>query len=327
MRKIDPFLLLLMAAVAVASVLPAEGTSAEILDTLGILGIALLFFVHGAALPREVVIEGVVQWRLHLFIFTITFVAFPLVVMPLGVLPSAWMPTDLLLGFLYLAALPSAVSSSIAFTAMAKGNVPAAICSSAASNVFGLLLTPVLLSLLTRTSVEGGFDLTKALGDVVLQLLVPFATGQIARPWLAGIMARHEPQIGQLDQGVILLIVYTAFSQSVVDGLWSRLPPASVALTAVLCLVLLTVVLSITALIARRLGFSRRDEIAAVFCGSKKSLASGLPLAKVLFATAPGFGMIVLPIMFYNQIQILVGAVIARRYARDGAMPAAAGSK
>ncbi|WP_201861383.1 bile acid:sodium symporter family protein [Microvirga soli] len=325
MRKIDPFLLLIMAAVAVASVLPAQGTSAEILDTLGILGIALLFFVHGAALPREVVIQGLIQWRLHLFIFAITFVVFPVAVMPLGVLPSAWVPADLLLGFLYLAALPSAVSSSIAFTAMAKGNVPAAICSSAASNVFGLLLTPVLLSLMTRTSVESGFDLTRALGDVVLQLLVPFAAGQIVRPWLSRVMARHERRIGQFDQAIILLIVYAAFSQSVVDGLWSRLPPASVALTAVLCLVLLTVVLAVTAYIARRFGFSRGDEIAAVFCGSKKSLASGLPLAKVLFATAPGFGMIVLPIMFYNQIQILVGAVLARRYAQNGATMAVSG--
>ncbi|EIM26280.1 bile acid:sodium symporter family protein [Microvirga lotononidis] len=316
MRKIDPFFLLIMAAVAVASVLPAQGASAEILDTLGIMGIALLFFVHGAALPRAVVIQGLVQWRLHLFIFAITFVVFPVAVLPFGVLPSEWMPADLLLGFLYLAALPSAVSSSIAFTAMARGNVPTAICSSAASNVFGLLLTPVSLSLLTRMSVKGSFDLTTALGDVILQLLVPFAAGQIARPWLAGIMARHESRIGQLDQGVILLIVYAAFSQSVIDGLWSRLPPASLALTAVLCLVLLTLVLVVTAFIARRIGFSRSDEIAAVFCGSKKSLASGLPLAKVLFATAPGFGMIVLPIMFYNQIQILVGAVLARWYAQ-----------
>jgi len=325
MRKIDPFLLLIMAAVAVASIIPAQGASAEALDTFGILGIALLFFVHGAALPREVVIEGLVQWRLHLFIFAITFVVFPLAVMPFGVLPPAWMPADLLLGFLYLAALPSAVSSSIAFTAMAKGNVPAAICSSAASNIFGLLLTPVLLSLLTRTSIEGGFDLAGALGDVVLQLLVPFAAGQAARPWLASVMTRHERRIGQLDQAIILLIVYTAFSQSVVDGLWSRLPPASVALTAVLCLVLLVVVLAVTAFVARRFGFSRGDEIAAVFCGSKKSLASGLPLAKVLFAAAPGFGMIVLPIMFYNQIQILVGAVLARRYAQNAAVSAVPG--
>jgi sodium/bile acid cotransporter 7 len=322
MRKIDPFLLLIVGAVAVASIMPAEGAGAAILDRLGILGIALLFFVHGAALPREVVIEGLAQWRLHLFIFAITFVAFPLAVMPFGILPPSWMPADLLLGFLYLSALPSAVSSSIAFTAMAKGNVPAAICSSAASNVFGLLLTPILLSLLTRTSVEGSFDLAEALGDVVLQLLVPFAAGQMARPWLASVMARHEHRIGQLDQGIILLIVYAAFSQSVVDGLWSRVPLASVALTAALCLVLLTIVLAATVFVARRLRFSRGDEVAAVFCGSKKSLASGLPLAKVLFATAPGFGLIVLPIMFYNQIQILVGAVIARRYAYGDAVDA-----
>nr|WP_281353547.1 bile acid:sodium symporter [Jiella pacifica] len=54
------------------------------------------------------------------------------------------------MGFLYLAVLPSAVSSSIAFTAMAKGNVSAAICNSAGSNVFGLMLTPLLAMILMQ---------------------------------------------------------------------------------------------------------------------------------------------------------------------------------
>ncbi|MBY0138129.1 bile acid:sodium symporter, partial [Paracoccus yeei] len=83
-------------------------------------------------------------------------------------------------------------------------------------------------------------------------------------------------------------------------------------------LVLLLAVIGFTMTGARRLGLSRADEITAVFCGSKKSLASGLPLAQVLFAGAAGFGMIVLPIMLYNQIQIMVGAMLARRYASGG---------
>ena len=79
---------------------------------------------------------------------------------------------------------------------------------------------------------------------------------------------------------------------------------------------LLAVMIGLAIGVARAAGLSRADEAAAVFCGSKKSLASGLPMANVLFAGQAGLGMIILPIMIYNQIQIVVGAVIARRYAR-----------
>ncbi|WP_281353546.1 bile acid:sodium symporter [Jiella pacifica] len=145
---------------------------------------------------------------------------------------------------------------------------------------------------------------------------MPFLAGQLARPWISGFLFRHEKRLHQYDQLVIVVIIYGAFSQSVVDGLLSRLPRAALGTAALLCLLLLCAVIAFTMFASRRLGFSRGDEIAAVFCGSKKSLASGLPLAQVLFAGASGFGMIVLPIMLYNQIQILVGAVLAKRYAR-----------
>lgn len=320
--KLDPFMVLMMGAILLATVLPAHGVAATFFEWASTVGIALLFFGHGAALPRQAILAGLRHWRLHLFIFATTFAVFPLVVFPLGLLPHSLLPADLFLGFLYLAVLPSAVSSSIAFTAMARGNVPAAVCSSAASNVFGLMLTPLLITLLMNASTSGSIDLTRSLRDIAFELLLPFAAGQFIRPWVAGAIARHKHRLDQYDQSVIVLVIYTAFSQSVIEGLWSKLPPVSLGVAIVLCTALLLAVVAFTAHGARRLGFSRDDEIAAVFCGSKKSLASGLPLAQVLFAGAPGFGMIVLPIMLYNQIQIIVGAILARRYAGSAARPA-----
>lgn len=312
----DPFMALMVGTILLATFLPAEGSAATIASWVSTIGVAALFFGHGAALAPGAIAAGARHWRLHVFILGTTFLLFPAIVYPLTLIPHAWLPADLVLGFVYLAVLPSAVSSSIAFTAMAKGNVPAAVCNSAGSNVFGLMLTPLLVMLLMKSSAQGSIDPVQSLKDVFLTLLLPFAAGQLFRPMIANFMDRHGKQLRQYDQLVIVVVVYGAFSQSVVVGLWSRLPPAALGVAVMLCLTLLAMVMAFTMLGARRLGFSRGDEIAAVFCGSKKSLASGLPLAQVLFAGASGFGMIVLPIMLYNQIQILVGALLARRYAR-----------
>lgn len=312
--KIDRFTLLLLGAIVLASFLPVRGGFADWLAVVGTLAVALLFFLHGAALSRDQVIAGASHWRLHLVITSLTFVFFPLAVLPINQMAPHWIPRDLGLGFLYLGVLPSAVSSSIAYTAMARGNVPAAICSAAASNVFGMMLTPFLLIVLVSTTNAGGFSVLEALQDIVLQLLLPFAVGHGCRPWLGGFLARHESLASRYDQCVIWLIVYSAFSHSVVSGLWQKLPVSAILLAIGLCGLLLGLLIVVARFIAARLGLSLEDEAAVVFCGSKKSLASGLPMAKVLFSGHPGFGMIVLPIMCYNQIQVIVGAVLAQQY-------------
>ncbi|MBA8840601.1 bile acid:sodium symporter family protein [Ochrobactrum sp. RH2CCR150] len=311
--RVDPFLLLMIAAVVLATVFPATGNAADVVGMLGTVGVALLFFGHGAALSHSAIVSGLKQWQLHGFIFATTFVVFPLIVQPLRLIPESILPQDLVLGFVYLGVLPSAISSSIAYTAMAKGNVPAAVCNSAGSNVFGLLLTPLLMTIFMRSS--GSIDLGQALRDVVIELLLPFGLGQACHRRLGPFLSTRKHWLENYDQSVIVLIIYSAFSQSVTAGLWQVLPPSGLIMAIVLCVVLLAAVIGLTMMGSRWLGFSREDEIAAVFCGSKKSLASGLPLAQVLFAGLPGFGMMVLPIMLYNQIQILVGAILARRYA------------
>lgn len=316
----DPFMLAMFAAIGLSSAWPASGDSLQRLQGLSSLAVGLLFFLHGAAIAPRDLMNGVRQWRLHALIFALTFAVFPLLVLPFSLAPPAWMPDGLATGFVYLGVLPSAVSSSIAFTAMARGNVPGAICSAAASNVFGLLLTPILLGLLTKVSGGGALDPAQALKDVCLGLLLPFAAGQALRPALGGWLDRNSRWLGRYDQSVIVLVIFVAFSQSA--GIWADAPWPILLVALALCVLLLAAIFVLAMVAARAARLSREDEIAAVFCGSKKSLASGLPLAQILFAGSAGFGLIVLPIILYNQVQIVFGAVMAKRYAARPATPA-----
>jgi solute carrier family 10 (sodium/bile acid cotransporter), member 7 len=136
----------------------------------------------------------------------------------------------------------------------------------------------------------------------------------MARPWIGIWAARHRQLLGLVDRGSVLLVVYVAFSAGVTRGIWHQLDAASLGTLLLVDAAFLGAVISVTTLASRLLRFSRGDEIAAVFCGSKKSLASGLPMATMLFA-GQSSGLIVLPLMLFHQIQLMACAAMARRYA------------
>jgi sodium/bile acid cotransporter 7 len=77
--------------------------------------------------------------------------------------------------------------------------------------------------------------------------------------------------------------------------------------------------LTLTSYGARRLGFGREDRITIIFCGSKKSLASGLPMAAVLFGAQAS--LLVLPLMLFHQMQLMVCAVLAKRWQKSAPSP------
>jgi solute carrier family 10 (sodium/bile acid cotransporter), member 7 len=309
----DNFTLALIATVIVASIVPARGVGMTIFDQLTTVAIALLFFLHGAKLSREAALAGATHWRLHLLVFAISFLAFPLLGLILKPVLSPLLTPQLYLGVLFLCTLPSTVQSSIAFTSIARGNVPAAVCSASASSLIGIVLTPVLVSLIVVRHGSSGGALG-SVGAIVMQLLVPFVAGQFSRRWMGGWIDDHKALLKLVDQGSILLVVYVAFSEAVDQGLWHQIPLPALGGLFVVDGVLLAAALLTTTFASRRLGFSKEDEITIVFCGSKKSLASGVPMAKVLFASH-AVGAIVLPLMLFHQIQLMTCAVLARRYA------------
>lgn len=312
---IDNFTLALVATVIIATLLPARGEMALFFDDATVFAVALLFFLHGAKLSGEAVIAGASHWRLHLTVVASTFLLFPLLGFVLKPLLSALVTPELYLGVLFLCALPATVQSAIAFTAIARGNVPAAICSASASSFIGIFLTPLLAGILMGAQMPpGGGDTLHAIGKIIVQLLLPFVAGQAARRGIGRWVDRHKGLLRFVDQGSILLVVYVAFGAAVLQGLWHQVPPHSLAGLLLVNAVLLTLVLLSTRYAARLQGFDRADEITTVFCGSKKSLASGVPMAKVLFA-GHAVGAIVLPLMLFHQMQLMVCAVLARRYA------------
>ncbi|WP_243042191.1 bile acid:sodium symporter family protein [Dyella sedimenti] len=309
----DRFTCALVTTVVLASLLPCHGTTAQVFNGLTDLAIALLFFLHGAKLSREAVIAGMTHWRLHLVVLASTFVLFPLLGLALRPLLSPLVTPDLYLGVLFLCTLPSTVQSSIAFTSMARGNIPAAICAASASSLLGIFVTPLLVGVMLASHGQGGMS-WDSVGAIVLQLLVPFVAGQVAQRWIGAWVQRHRAVLSYVDQGSILLVVYTAFSAAVLQGLWKQTPLPVLGGLLVVNAILLAIALLATRYGSRALGFNREDEITIVFCGSKKSLASGVPMAKVLFAGHP-LGAIVLPIMLFHQIQLMTCAVLARKYA------------
>ena len=309
--KPDPYIIAILMMVVLASLLPVSGQGAVWFGWLTKAAIALLFFLHGARLPREQVIAGLVHWRLHLTVLAFTFLLFPLLGLGLLQLPEWLLPAPLAAGVLYLCLLPSTVQSSIAFTSQARGNVAAAVVAASASNLIGVILTPLLVGLFLHTT-TGGISL-KAVQDVAVQILLPFTLGQLARPLVAAWVARNAKLVSYADRGSILLVVYGAFSAAVVGGLWKQVSALELTVLLAICVILLAGVLTATLLAARALKFSKEDEIVVVFCGSKKGLATGVPMASILFPAAT-VGFIVLPVMLFHQLQLMACAVIAQRY-------------
>ena len=317
---IDGYLLALIGMVILAALLPASGQAAVVMDWVVKAAIALLFFLYGARMSPAAIGAGLLHWRLQGTVFLSTFLLFPLLGLGLILLMRGSLQPDLLTGMLYLCLLPSTVQSSIAFTSIAGGNVAGALTSASLSNLLGVIVTPLLVALMIggpETGAGGGIHLQSIL-DIGLQILAPFAVGQLCRPLLKDWLGRHAKLTGLVDRGSILLIVYATFSEGVVAGVWSQVAPMDLAKVIGLNILLLAIVLSLTLMAGRLLKFDKPDRIVILFCGSKKSMATGIPMAGILFA-GHAVPLIVLPIMLFHQIQLFACTIIAQRYARENA--------
>jgi solute carrier family 10 (sodium/bile acid cotransporter), member 7 len=309
----DSFTLSLIGTVILASLLPCRGTSATAVNALANVAVGMLFFLHGAKLSREAVVAGAKHWRLHTLVLASTFILFPLLGLAFKPLLSPLVSPGLYMGVLFLCTLPSTVQSSVAFTSMARGNVPAAVCAATASSLIGIFATPVLASLVVDGHAGASRSPWHTVGNIAVQLLVPFIAGQLLRPIVGPWLDRNRRVLRFMDQGSILLVVYTAFSAAVNEGLWRHMRLAALAGLLLADGLLLGAALIITTWVSKRLHFNRADQITIVFCGSKKSLATGIPMAKVIFSTQ-AVGATMLPLMLFHQMQLMVCAALAQRW-------------
>jgi sodium/bile acid cotransporter 7 len=313
---VDPFVLGLFGMVLVATILPCQGVLAALAEKLKLAAIVLLFFLHGARLSGESIRNGMLHGRLQAATLLVTFCLFPL--LGIAILRIPGITLAFLPGLCFLTLLPSTVQSSIAFTSFAKGNVAAAVCAATLSNLVGVFMTPMLVAMLMPPqdqALNPGMEvagLAESVGAICLQLLLPFTLGHLSRPWTSKWVSHHKAMLSNLDRSSILLVVYTAFSAAVVQGLWSRTSWQDILLLSLVCLGLLSFVLLATWQLGQWLGLKREDTIVLFFCGSKKSLATGVPIAGAMFQ-ATDVGLMILPLMVYHQIQLIVCSIIASK--------------
>ncbi|APX62442.1 bile acid:sodium symporter family protein [Acinetobacter schindleri] len=313
---LDRFTILLFIMVILASFVPVSGQAAEVFSSITTIAIAILFFLHGAKLSREAVVEGLMHWKLHTLVFAFTFALFPIIGLLAKPVLVPLLGQELYWGFLFMCFLPSTVQSSIAFTSVAQGNVAGAVCSASFSNIVGMFITPILVAFFILGQSQHGFDPTSSIMQITLLLLVPFILGQILRPWVFPQMKKMPEIVKFFDQGSILMVVYGAFSSAVVAGLWHQVSLTTLLLLIIACSVLLTVVMLLALFVPRWIGFDKADQKTIFFCGSKKTLASGVPMAQILFIGQP-IGMIVLPIMIFHQIQLMVCGIVANMWSKQ----------
>lgn len=312
---LDRFTTGILLSVVLGLLLPCQGAGAWFFEHLTDIAITMLFFLYGVKLSRQSVVDGLLNWRLQSMVFLFTFVFFPVVIPLLKPVFAPFVGASLYMGLVYVACLPSTVQSSIAFTSVAGGNVPAAVCSASVSSLLGVFLTPLLVSLLFSTGAGGAEVGLDTILNICYQILLPFALGQAAQRWLRPWVLAHKPIIGWNDQGTIWLVVYTSFSNATRSGHWQQLEWSQLGWLILTCFILLCGIHACTYFSSKWLGFNREDRITIVFCGSKKSLAVGAPMMLAIFGKLDND--LLLPLMMFHQVQLMTCAHLARLWQRS----------
>lgn len=314
----DGFILALIAMIALAWLWPQGGTGegAFSLSNLASYGVSLIFFFYGLRLSRQKLKAGLSNWKLHLVVHLSTFLLFPLLILALRPLASAEDTRLLWLGSFFLASLPSTVSSSVVMVSIAEGNIPAAIFNASISSLLGVFITPLWMQVVMTAHAEGA-DFSSVLGKLLLQVLVPVILGLLLHGAGGGFAEKHRKALKYFDQSVILVIVYTAFSKSFAQNMFSSLGVLELLLLATGIMLLFFVVYFLVTGLCRFLKFNREDRITAVFCGSKKSLVHGTVMSKVLFGNSTLVGILLLPLMIYHALQLIIVSMLAQRMAKN----------
>ncbi len=312
--KIDKFVIAIIISIVIAYFFPQLGTkdSPIPLDIIASIGISLIFFFYGLKLSTEAIKSGLKNWRLHIVVQASTFVLFPLIVVLFYPLVKNTNQEMLWLSLLFLAALPSTVSSSVVMVSLAKGNIPAAIFNASISGIIGIIITPLwMTSFIQQTDIA--YDYSAIYAQLGMEILLPLILGLLLRKYLGAFARKNSRGLSLFDKSIILLIIYKSFVHSFEEGVFNSVSIQDLILMTVLVIVLFFLVFFITGWIGKRLHFNREDRITAQFCGTKKSLVHGTVFSEALFGQSSIMGLMLLPLMLFHAIQILIISVIATK--------------
>ncbi len=312
--KIDKFVLAIILVILLAYWFPEWGSSESgiFLDHIGSIGVSLIFFFYGLKLSPEKIKNGLKNWKLHALVQLSTFLIFPLLVLAFYPLAQSSQMHTLWLSFMFLAALPSTVSSSVVMVSMAKGNMPAAIFNASISGLIGIIITPLWLGLFLKSTTQD-FDLSSIYIKLVIEILIPVVLGISLQRFLGKFAQQYSGLLSVFDKSIILLIIYKSFAESFNNRIFSSVNFFDLVLIFVGAIVLFYIVFYSTQFLAVRMGFSEEDRITARYCGTKKSLVHGTVFSKILFPASFPVGIILLPLMLFHAFQIFVVSIHASK--------------
>lgn len=318
LKKIDLFIVGLILMLVSAWLFPQLGTydGPGNLEQITDIGITLIFFFYGLKLSPQQFKSGLSNYRLHILIQLATFVLFPLLLITFKPFINTDEQHMLWLAMFFLAALPSTVSSSVVMVVLARGNIAGAIFNASISGLIGIVVTPLWMGLFWQ--VEGAaFDFSDITTSLVLQILLPVVAGLLLHHTVGGYVKKHLKALAWFDKMIILLIVYKSFSKSFTTGLFETISFFDMMLISIATIGLFGLVYGTIHLVTLWFGFNREDRIAALFCGSKKSLVHGTVFSKVLFENVASQGLFLVPIMLYHSFQLIIVSFIAQRMGRQ----------
>lgn len=312
--KIDKFIIAIIGAIALAYFFPQFGSkeSGIPLDLIASIGISLIFFFYGLKLSPQQIKTGLKNWKLHVLVQLTTFLIFPLIVLAFYPFVKTENGHTVWLAFLFLAALPSTVSSSVVMVSIAKGNIPAAIFNASISGLIGIIVTPLWMGMfLHQASID--FNLGEIYLKLITEILLPVALGLVLQRYWGEFARKHSRYLTLFDKSVILLIIFKSFSASFLNNVFSVVDISSLCLIITFVFTLFYAIYFLTQYLSKRLGFCQEDRITAQFCGTKKSLVHGTVFVKILFQHSASMGIILLPIMLFHPIQIFIISFVATK--------------
>ncbi|MFO7720835.1 MAG: bile acid:sodium symporter [Gillisia sp.] len=312
--KSNGFIIALFGAIILAYLAPTALRNFP-LEIIIDIGIGLIFFFYGLKLAPADLKLGFLNYPSHILIQLTTFVLFPLLTFLFIPVFEGGIQSELWLALFFLGVLPSTVSSSVVMVAIAKGNLPTAIFNASISGLIGILVTPLWLSLFLMKT--GDFAIVAIITKLLLQIVFPLLIGLLLQRWLGNFARKNGRKLSLFDKSVIILIVYSSFSNSFNSNLLESIKMMDLLKISIIVVILFFAVYGITGYACKLLGFNLRDTITVRFAGTKKSLVHGSVMAKIIFGSSASLGLLLLPIMLYHVLQLLLVAVFAERYRKQ----------
>ena len=318
--KKNTFTLWLLGAVLLAILYPGPGSKGGFLlpEFTTKLGVWVIFFLQGLGLPTSELATGYRPKRLHAFVISWNYLLFPLVTGLVLIPLSLILPVELRLGFWLLAIVPTTVSSAVVFSTVSGGDTSNAIFSTVFSNLLSVILVPAVAVAYLAAETEAEIPLALLVTRLFILIILPLIIGQVIRKCLPVQAAAVAKKTKSLGNWIILLIVHCAFAGSVSAGILDGLGGAG-AIAAVIgsTVLLLLVVSGLVWWSAALLKPTRGQRITAFFCASQKSLATGLPLATSILASAPGvvdMATLLIPLMCYHPAQLILAGILSGQW-------------